>query len=96
MKTFLTILIFGLGLIFASCQKPPEPATFPRDDEADNIGNSTKTPNYTFTDGFIYHEWKGSQPLFKEIPFTLEYNTHIKYYTWGQYNSKKYHPIKKR
>ncbi len=91
MKHFITILAFILFLCSCANNPPAKPETLPIDDEADNIGNSVKTPGYTFTDGFIYHEWKGTEPSLKEIPFAITTNS----YLWGQYNSKKFHPIKK-
>lgn len=38
---------------------PQEQSTILRDIEASSIEGSRKTPNYEFTDGFIYYKWKG-------------------------------------
>ena len=73
MKYFITILILSFSLILASCASdPPPPYVFKPDSEATNPGNSDKTPNYKFSDGFIYHEWKGQSPHITEIPFEVE------------------------
>lgn len=95
MKNFLTILIFGLGLIFASCRSnPPEPPTRNPDREATGVGNSSKTPGYTFTDGFTYHEWKGTSPEIINIPLETYCESEWKYnYIWHNKNPK--HPVKK-
>ena len=92
MKNFLTILILTLG--FISCSNPPEPPTLKPDSEATNVGNSTKTPNYKFTDGFTYHEWKGESPEITNIPLQNYCEREFKYnYIW--YNKYSKHPVKK-
>ncbi len=90
MKNFLTILILGLGLVFVSCAgKPPAPPTPIPDSEATNVGNSVKTPGYTFTDGFTYHEWKGEAvKIWDKVPFSFkELNS---WYKLGKYWGKGY------
>lgn len=95
MKNFLTILILGLDLVFVSCQEVPiEPPTRDPDREATGVGNSVKTPNYNFTEGFTYHEWKGTSPEIIYIPLKNEIMGGSKYYyIWHNQNPK--HPVKK-
>lgn len=93
MKNFLTILVFTLILSACSVPKPPKDLT--PDSEATNVGNSTKTPNYNFTDGFIYHEWKGESPNIIYIPLeTATVDPAINNYHIG-HNVNSKHPIKK-
>lgn len=97
MKHFITILILGLSFILASCsKKPPKPYVFKPDSEATNIGNSTKTPNYIFTSGFVYHEWAGQPPIFwSEVPFYYR-NEDININFWGiQYSLSPWYRLKK-
>lgn len=93
MKNFLTISILTLLLFLSACSDntPQEPSTLPRDPEASSIGGSHKTPNYEFTDGFIYHEWKGQQPIYLNIPFSYRVLT----YPSGIYTTSSRHPTKK-
>lgn len=92
MKNFLTILVFSLILFACSVPKPPKDLT--PDSEATNVGNSTKTPNYNFTDGFTYHEWKGESPEIIYIPFRNNiYGGSKYYYIW--HNQNPHHPVKK-
>lgn len=95
MKNFLTILILTFGLVFVSCQEVPiEPPTLDPDREATGVGNSVKTPNYNFNEGFTYHEWKGTSPEIIYIPFKNEIIGGSKYYNiWHNTNAK--HPVKK-
>ena len=96
MKSFLTILILTFGLVFVSCQEVPiEPPTYDPDREATNVGNSTKTPNYKFADGFTYHEWKGTNPEIIHIPLEISKvePAFENYYIGHNQNYK--HPVKK-
>ena len=90
MKSFLTILILTFGLVFVSCKSnPPEPPTRNPDREATNVGNSTKTPNYKFADGFTYHEWKGESVItWDKVPFS--FNELKTWYKPGKYWGKGY------
>lgn len=93
MKNILTILI--LGLILSACSVPKPPKELNPDREATGVGNSVKTPNYNFTDGFIYHEWKGASPEIIYIPLkVLVIEPSVGNYHIG-HNKNPKHPVKK-